>query len=135
VRDRPRPDGQEFSVGYYIVSPNYFDTMKIPLISGRYFNEDDRIGREPVIIISQTTASTIWPGENPIGKQMRAPGSAPEIQQEPWSTVVGVVSDVQQWSLDRPGSMQLYGSEWQVGFSFLTLVARRPEVAHPAASQ
>ena len=123
VQDKPRPKGQEFSVGYYAVSPNYFTTMKIPLLAGRYFNEDDRLGHVPVVIVSESTARTIWPGESPLGKQMRAPGQV-ELEQEPWSTVVGVVSDIKQYALDRPGQMQLYGSEWQVGFSSLTLVAR-----------
>ena len=137
MRDKPRPDGQEFSVGYYAVSPNYFDTMKIPLISGRYFNEEDRMGREPVVIVSQTTARTIWPGENPIGKQMRAPGSAPNLQQEPWSTVVGVVSDVQQWSLDRSGQCNSTARSGKLvsASSLCRPCQRRPAIAHPAASQ
>jgi putative ABC transport system permease protein len=124
VQDKPRPEGQEFGVEYYAVSPNYFATMKIPLVAGRYFNEDDRLGHAPVAIIGEATAHTVWPGENPIGKQIRAPGLEDDVKLEPWATVVGVVSDVAQFGVDRSGKMQVYRSEWQVGFSYLTAVAR-----------
>src|SRR4029077_5996301 len=71
----------------------------------------------------ETMARTIWPGEDPIGKRIKAPGQL-RLEEEPWSTVVGVVSDVKQWALDRPGTPQLYGDEWQIQFGYWTLVAR-----------
>ncbi|MDE3137976.1 MAG: ABC transporter permease, partial [Acidobacteriota bacterium] len=123
IFDHPRPRGQEYSVDYYAVTPEYFRAMKIPLREGRFFTDGDRENSAPVVIVSETLARTIWPGEDPIGKRIRAPGEVP-LEQEPWSTVIGVVSDVKQWALDRPGTMQLYGPEWQVGFGWATLVVR-----------
>jgi putative ABC transport system permease protein len=123
IFDKPRPPGQLFSVDYYAVSPGYFQTMRIPLREGRYFTPEDRAAGAPVVIVSETMARTIWPGEDPIGKRLRAPGQL-RLEEEPWSTVVGVVGDVKQWALDLPATAQLYGDEWQVQFGYWTLVAR-----------
>jgi predicted permease len=123
IFDHPRPRGQEYSVDYYAVTPGYFRAMKIPLREGRFFTDGDGENSDPVVIVSETLARTIWPGEDPIGKRIRAPGEVP-LEQEPWSTVIGVVGDVKQWALDRPGTMQLYGPEWQVAFGSATLVVR-----------
>ena len=123
IYDKPRPTGKLFSVDYYAVTPSYFQTMKIPLRAGRYFTDEDRAENARVVIVSETMANTIWANENPIGKRMRAPGQGP-VENEPWSTVIGVVDDVKQWALDRPGTVQLYGDEWQVQYGYLTLVVR-----------
>jgi putative ABC transport system permease protein len=123
IYDKPRPDGDLYSVDYYCVSPNYFHTMRIPLREGRYFTDDDRVSTARVVIVSESMARTIWPGEDPIGKRIKSPGQD-EIEKQPWSTVVGVVGDVKQWALDRPGTVQLYGDESQVQFGYWTLVAR-----------
>jgi putative ABC transport system permease protein len=125
IYDKPRPAGQEYFVDYYGVSSGYFHTMKIPLREGRYFTAADRAGSAPVVIVSETMARTIWPGEDPLGKRIKSPG--PEdvsLERRPWSTVIGVVSDVKQWAIDRPGTMQLYGDESQLQWNYWTLVAR-----------
>ncbi|MFZ0333305.1 MAG: ABC transporter permease [Candidatus Acidiferrales bacterium] len=125
IYDKPRTAGQEYSVDYYGVSSSYFRTMKISLREGRYFTGDDRAGSGPVVIVSETMARTIWPGEDPVGKRIKAPGPADvPLEKEPWSTVIGVVSDVKQWAVDRPGTMQLYGDESQLQWNYWTLVAR-----------
>lgn len=71
------------------VTPQYFDTLGIPLRRGRAFTDDDRFGRTPVAIVSETTARTLWPNQDPIGKRIgfRAPNPN-------WREVVGVVGDV-----------------------------------------
>jgi putative ABC transport system permease protein len=74
---------------------NYLRTMGIPLIQGRWFGPEDRMGSQPVAVISAYTARTLWPGQNAIGKRIRWGGG-------PWQTVVGVVGDVKEGPLDRP---------------------------------
>jgi putative ABC transport system permease protein len=74
-------------------TPGYFETMKIPLKSGRYFTVHDRRGGEPVYIVDENLARQYWPGENPVGKRMRR-GSA-----TPWATIVGVVGNVKHSDL------------------------------------
>jgi putative ABC transport system permease protein len=74
---------------FRVITPNYFETMRIRLLSGRAFDERDRDGALPVAIISRTMARRYWNGEDPIGRRLR-------IGRDPaWVTVVGVVDDVQ----------------------------------------
>ncbi|HEU5335687.1 MAG TPA: FtsX-like permease family protein, partial [Terriglobales bacterium] len=75
---------------------HYFQTMRIPLISGRWFNRNDGPSSPPVVLISRNMAKKYWPGQNPIGKRLR------QEENQPWITVVGVVGDVS----DGAGSLQ-----------------------------
>jgi putative ABC transport system permease protein len=52
------------------IAPGYLKTMGIPMISGRDFDERDGLGKPPVVIISKSTAQKLFPGEDPLGKQM-----------------------------------------------------------------
>lgn len=70
------------------VSPAYFDTLGVKILSGRSFAESDRAGSEQVAIVSDTAARMFWRGRNPVGGRIRF---APEA---PWMTVVGVAGDV-----------------------------------------
>ena len=74
------------------ISPGYFEAMRIPLLKGRYFTDQDRQGSEPVVVIDENLARQYWPDEDPIGKRVRR-GSAP------WATIVGVVAHVMQSAL------------------------------------
>jgi putative ABC transport system permease protein len=53
------------------ISPGYFRTLQIPLLQGRDFDSRDRVDSRNVIIVNRTLAETLFPGENPIGKQIR----------------------------------------------------------------
>jgi predicted permease len=74
----------------HIVSNAYFETLRIPLLRGRYFAADGT-GSQPVAIVNQAMAKRFWPDEDPIGKRFRygVPGESPSA----WRTVVGVVGD------------------------------------------
>jgi putative ABC transport system permease protein len=73
-------------------------------------------------LINETMAKELWPGEDPIGKRIKFPGS--ERNPQPWRTVVGVVNDVKQYGLDKKEPMQIYLPEAQFPGSFMTLVVR-----------
>jgi putative ABC transport system permease protein len=77
------------------VTPQYFEVMKIPLLSGRPFTEADRAGNPPVTIVSVATAKRYWSDGDPIGKQLRF------VDSNEWHTVVGVVSDVRAYDLQQ----------------------------------
>jgi predicted permease len=78
------------------VTPAYFQTMRIPLLAGRDFEEADTpADAKAVILISQSIARQFWPGEDPIGKRLRI-SFTPEIVRE----VVGIVGDVKDRGLD-----------------------------------
>jgi putative ABC transport system permease protein len=72
------------------VTPNLFSTMRIPLLRGRKLNADDRLGSPTVLLINQELAREIFPGEDPIGKQVMC-GYDDKLG---WWTIVGVVGDI-----------------------------------------
>ena len=92
------PEGEAPSADRYIVSADYLPAMRIPVLRGRGFTDQDRLGTEPVAMISETTARQIWPNEEPIGKSIQLGGRS---EQGPWFRIVGIVGDVRQVSLDQ----------------------------------
>jgi predicted permease len=84
---------------------DYFRAMDIPLIEGRYFNQDDRAHAPLVAIVNQTMANHCWPGEQAVGKRMHVGGPK---KPSPWMTVVGVVADTKIGSRDEPDNEQWY---------------------------
>jgi putative ABC transport system permease protein len=122
VETRPRPAGEEISVDLYIATPGYLQTMGIPMLEGRALTEQDVEGSPLVALVNQTMARELWPNDQAIGKRIKFPGS--EKRPQPWRTVVGVVSDVAQYGLDRKPPMQIYLPQAQYPTSFMTLVVR-----------
>jgi putative ABC transport system permease protein len=107
------------SVERYGVTPDYFNVMRIPLKRGRLLTEADRAGAPRVIVVGETTAAQVWPGQEAIGKRVRMPGVKGE-----WYTVVGIVGDVRHYELAAPPTMQMYVGQPHVTDSFVTLTVR-----------
>jgi putative ABC transport system permease protein len=76
---------------YQTASPDYFKAMGTRILRGRPFDERDRAGTERVTVVSEAMAKALWPGQDPIGKQMRV-GSDTAA----WTTVIGVAEDAAQ---------------------------------------
>jgi predicted permease len=93
VEGRPpgRPGEDQEQTTSEIISDGYFRVMGIPLLSGRFFSDQDRFNSPPVAIINQTMAHRFWPGEDPLGRRFKY-GVPGEISD--WRTVVGVVGDM-----------------------------------------
>jgi predicted permease len=92
---------QDYPNGFpRIISDGYFHAMGIPLKEGRDFTERDTKGALNVIIINETLAKTLFPGEDPIGKIVRA--------DDPERTVVGVVGDVHHMALEEGSGNEFY---------------------------
>jgi putative ABC transport system permease protein len=109
----PPPPGQENIVVTRIVSPGYFDTMSIPLLSGRQFTDQDIRTSPRVVMISEAMARRYWPGQDAVGKRI----GAGRIQRpEDWFQVIGVVKDVRQFELTADPRPQMYLSYRQMGF-------------------
>jgi putative ABC transport system permease protein len=121
IRDRFVPEGQAPSPDRYIVSVDYLRAMRIPVLRGRAFTDQDHLGTEPVAMISETAARQIWPNEEPIGKFIELGGRS---EKGPWFRIVGIVGDVRQVSLDQERQMQAYLPDAQVPLSGFTLVVR-----------
>jgi predicted permease len=105
---------------FYAVSDRYFETMGIPLVSGRLLDGRDRRGSTRVALINRTLARRHFGEANPIGRRIRV--SQGDNQ---WREIVGVVGDVKQRSLDEPVGAQVYEAYRQHPyFSTFTAVIR-----------
>lgn len=104
------------SVQYRSVGGNYFGSLRISLVAGRLFSEQDAQGSPPVAIVNQTLARRYWSNENPVGKiitlyppeNLIQPGQLPPGYHIPRITVIGVVADVHYGSLARQVSPLVY---------------------------
>ena len=103
------PGGQKRPPGFIVakpsVSPGYFKTMGIQLLSGREFTDADAAAAPRVVIVSKSVADKIWPGQNAVGQLISMsdnPGPGD------WISVVGVVDDVAQETLDGHRDVSMY---------------------------
>jgi len=89
-----------FSPSWNIVEPGYFTTLRIPLVAGRDFTPADAVGSPPVVVIGETIARRLWPGQDAVGKSVVIPAINPG-HQSPTRTVriIGVVRDIKSTSL------------------------------------
>jgi len=101
------------------VTPNYFRTMRIPLLSGRDVAETDTPEAPLVAVINETMAHRFWPHQDAVGKRFKH--NDPDAK---WITIIGVVGDVREFGLDEPAIPEAYYPESQRVFSDLVLVAR-----------
>ena len=86
------------------VSPSYLAAMGVPLLEGRSLDENDRVDRPMVAVVSQSLAAKYWPGESAIGRKLRraSPADSPLLE------VVGVVADVRDAGPGQAGSETVY---------------------------
>jgi putative ABC transport system permease protein len=106
-RDKRVPVVQSWVLG------DYFRTMGIPLVDGRWFTPEDRAGAQPVIIVSLSMARKFWPGQSAVGKRIRWGVYAPR------DTIVGVVGNVSQGPLSEPLAPHVYRPYLQLSAGFL----------------
>ena len=108
----PVPNGPGHNIDYWQnVGDNFFETMGIHLVEGRFFDARDAEGATPTVIINQTMARTYYGNESPIGRRVR-----PAFQ-DPWRTIVGVVADVKNAGLDASTGTELFFPHRQQGFT------------------
>jgi putative ABC transport system permease protein len=125
----PSPPDEELNARCSVISPEYFRTMNIPLLSGRPFNDRDADETHGVAIISASMARRFWPDSDPIGYQIRPQFTRqryfwiPESRNLPL-TVVGVVGDVRHEGLADSNLPQLYLPYLQNPSSIMNLVVR-----------
>jgi putative ABC transport system permease protein len=133
IEDYPKPPGEEISVDLYIATPGYLQAMEIPLRQGRSITDHDVKDSQLVALINRTMAEELWPNQDPIGRRIRFPGS--EKNPQPWRTIVGVVSDVTQYALDKKPPMQMYLPHSQFPTTFVNFVIKTdndPSAIFPA---
>jgi predicted permease len=113
--------GQAPSIQHTVVTPDYFRTMGIPLLSGRDFNDADAKGSADVTIIDERLAREYWPNESPIGKRIRF---GPPENNEPWHTIVGVVGAVRHQRMQEDTRKSVYLPHAKIPLGGLALVLR-----------
>ncbi|HET8923967.1 MAG TPA: ABC transporter permease [Candidatus Acidoferrum sp.] len=95
--------GQALPVGdFRVVSPNYFETLHIPILDGRAFTRNDRQDKPNVAVVNRTAARHFWGTQDPVGKRFSTD------QGMTWTQIVGVVGDVKQYGLDRDPADEIY---------------------------
>ncbi len=107
IEGRPLPPDQVLDTAQRIVSAGYFQTMSIPLLSGRFFDSHDIGGGEPIAIVNDAFARRYFPNESPIGHGVKL--GRPEDKDLPWFfTIVGVVGNVRYRDLETSSSPEMY---------------------------
>ena len=99
---------------YRVVSPGFFHTLRIPIIRGRHFTEEEIRDRRPYVVVSQAMAERFWPGQDPIGKRFN------KVYE-----VIGVARDTRSLNFERPDGLLFYApafAEEQSRISFLLRV-------------
>ena len=112
-----RPMMERPIANFRFVSPGYFSAMGIPLLRGRFIEDTDRSAMPAVI--SQTAATRLFPGQDPIGKQFRR-----AVEKEKPFEIVGIVGDIHLASLQKAPSMLVYVPYWFRSRPKFSLVAR-----------
>jgi predicted permease len=119
----PASNEPEQQVDQREADENYFQTMKIPLISGRFFSRTDTDTSDKVVLIDEKMAKRFWPHGDAIGKRVH-PGGVANRNKRPWHTIVGVVGTVKQYGLDLDTRMVVYYPATQNTSSDAYIVAR-----------
>jgi predicted permease len=91
---------------WYAVTPGYFETLGIRVVRGRAPAQRDAADAPPVVFINETTARTLFPSEDPLGRRIRF--SRSRGFEQPWRTIAGIVGDVRQRGLDTPPRPEAY---------------------------
>jgi putative ABC transport system permease protein len=104
------PPGTPVAIDWRMVSGSYFRTMSVPLLHGRAFTDADGPTSPPVAIVSQDTAKKIWGNADPIGRTFYR-AADPKIV----FTVVGVVGDVRNTTLNQQSPALYYPLAWRLG--------------------
>jgi len=92
--------------GYRVITDDYFKAMGVPVLRGRAFGTADDSGTTRVTIVNRQMAERFWPGQDPIGKRLKA--KSMEWKDTPWLTVIGVVGNVRHWGLEAEPAAEHY---------------------------
>jgi macrolide transport system ATP-binding/permease protein len=112
----PGTNGNEpRAAGYSFVTPNYFETLRIPIVRGRNFTPSEADGQVPVVVISEATAQRFWPGEDPVGKRLKIGSEKGTTsfpgEKDPFvasSEVIGIARDVRSMDLRKLDDLFVY---------------------------
>src|SRR5262249_50169404 len=119
-----RAETAQAGVGLHSVSPEYFKTLRINLLKGRVFTEQDREGATRVALINQAAAEQLFPDEEPIGKRIRPYIDPVYKTDEKFAEIVGVVANAKYGRLEEAAEPNVYLSSLQPTDPAQTLIVR-----------
>lgn len=119
IENRPVMPGKYQSAIQLAVSDGYFDTLHIPIVSGRGFSRSDTLGSVPSAVVSERFVSQYFPGQNPIGKRVRL---GAKDSKDPWLTIVGVARETSYEMWDQTPRTVVYLSATQVPMNDVRLI-------------
>jgi putative ABC transport system permease protein len=114
----PQPQGQELTAVINTVAGDYFQTMSIPLRSGRLFTERDDANAPKAVLINETLARRIFPGQNPLGERLYMRGGNTPYE------IIGVVGDAKQFNLTGEASPEIFTHYLETPTTFMYVLAR-----------
>jgi predicted permease len=110
-----------------VIGPNYFKTLRIPILAGRDFTPSDDASSAPVVIVSKSFAMKYWPNVDPIGRRIRV------RPQAPWATVIAVAGDIRAWANAESSASIIYRPYTQAPSASIGYVVRT--AMEPAGAQ
>ncbi|HEU4509149.1 MAG TPA: ABC transporter permease [Pyrinomonadaceae bacterium] len=124
IEGRPMDPKDHPSADFFTTGVGYFRVMGIPIIKGRDFDDRDKHGATPVIIITETFARQHFPNEDAIGKRIKPGISSIEGEDSTMREIIGVVGDVRNRSLNTEARAADYVPHTQIPFSQMVAVAK-----------
>jgi predicted permease len=126
-RPEPRPGEPSWNAGQVMVTPGYFETMRIPLVEGRSIEAHDQPDAPRVAVINEEAARLYWPDESPIGRRFRY-GPPENRDGPPWITIVGIVENTRANGAQAGVPPQIFLPHAQMsrffGGRFMSIVVR-----------
>jgi len=121
IAGRPRQPGESIIIDQRQVTPDYFQTMRIPLLSGRPLRPDDDVQAPRVVVINRAMADRYWPGISPLGARVRVTAGPDEGT---WFQIVGIIDNVRHVALAREPVDEMYYAYAQAPTGAFAVVAR-----------
>jgi putative ABC transport system permease protein len=134
IEERPVPPKDQPSADLFSTGVGYFRVMGIPVIKGRDFDDRDKHGSTPVLIITETFARQHFPNEDPIGKRIRPGIATYEGERSTMREIVGVVGDVRNRTLNTEPKAAYYMPQAQLPFSQMVAVVKTVNDPHSLIS-
>jgi putative ABC transport system permease protein len=112
----------EAFIGVHLAGPEYLQTLRVPLVRGRWLAEQDRQGTPVVVVINEAAARKYWPGKDPVGQQIDlSPAMGPNF---PATEIVGVIGDVKYDQMAAEMAPNVYLSYQQSGYPGYYIILR-----------
>ena len=123
IQEHPLPKSEQPAVQVNVVAPEFFKTLRVPLLRGRDFTERDDINAPAVAIVTQSFVNKYFRGENALGKRIKPSGSVTPGE-PPMREIVGVVGDLHLTTLREAAQPQIYIPHQQFAISTVSLFVR-----------